>query len=200
MKKIQCQLTVCVSAPPTSRPREPPPTATKMYALIARARSPGSGNSVTISAMITEDEIAPPSALDEARDDQHRLVVREPAQRGGGGEHRDAGEEHALAADEVAESPGEQQEAAERDHVRVDHPAEIRLREVQVVLDPGERDVDDRAVERVHQHREAHDDQRDPAAAVDGDPRVYGLDAHPTPTIAMIVNRSRIIKQCGLSL
>ena len=60
MKKIQCQLTVCVSTPPTSSPREPPPTATKMYALIARARSPGSGNSVTISAMITEEETAPP--------------------------------------------------------------------------------------------------------------------------------------------
>jgi hypothetical protein len=32
-----------------------------MYALIARARSPGSGNSVMISAMITEEETAPPS-------------------------------------------------------------------------------------------------------------------------------------------
>ncbi len=61
MKKIQCQFTVCVSTPPTSRPTEPPPTAVKMYALMARARSPGSGNSVMISAMITEELTAPPS-------------------------------------------------------------------------------------------------------------------------------------------
>ena len=59
-KKIQCQLNVCVSTPPTSSPMEPPPTATKMYALIALERSYGLGNSVTMRAMITEEDSAPP--------------------------------------------------------------------------------------------------------------------------------------------
>ena len=39
---------------------EPPPTATKTYALIALARSLGRGNSVTMMAMITDEESAPP--------------------------------------------------------------------------------------------------------------------------------------------
>ena len=38
-KKIQCQVNVCVSTPPIRRPMEPPPTATKMYALMALDRS-----------------------------------------------------------------------------------------------------------------------------------------------------------------
>ena len=38
-KKIQCQDRAWVSTPPASRPTEPPPTATKTYALIAFDRS-----------------------------------------------------------------------------------------------------------------------------------------------------------------
>ncbi len=58
--KIQCQLTAWVSRPPTSRPIDPPPTATKRYALMALARSAAPVNSVTMIATITEVEIAPP--------------------------------------------------------------------------------------------------------------------------------------------
>ena len=61
MKKIQCQLSAWVSAPPTSRPTAPPQTATKTYELIARARSRASGNSATMIARITDDERAPPN-------------------------------------------------------------------------------------------------------------------------------------------
>ena len=38
-KKIQCHDRTWVSTPPASRPIEPPPTATKTYALIAFDRS-----------------------------------------------------------------------------------------------------------------------------------------------------------------
>ena len=54
-------------------------------------------------------------------------------------------EEDPPLADEVAEPPGEQQQAAERDQVRVDDPGEVALREAEVVLDRGQRDVHDRA-------------------------------------------------------
>ena len=53
-KKTQCQLSAWVSTPPASRPSEPPATETNTYALIARARSPACGNSVTMIARITE--------------------------------------------------------------------------------------------------------------------------------------------------
>ena len=62
--------------------------------------------------------------------------------------------------------PDMQQEPGERHEVGVDHPREAGLREVEVVLDLRQRDVHDRRVERVHQHREADDDQRQPAPPV----------------------------------
>ena len=39
MKKIQCQLIDWVSAPPASRPSDPPPAITNVKTLIAWARS-----------------------------------------------------------------------------------------------------------------------------------------------------------------
>ena len=60
MKKTQCQLISWVSTPPASKPREPPPAAVKVNTLIACARSRGLVKPVTINAMITPDERAPP--------------------------------------------------------------------------------------------------------------------------------------------
>ena len=78
----------------------------------------------------------------------------------------EADEEDALAAEEVAEPAGEQQQAAEGDQVAVDHPGQARLAEVEVPLDRGEGDVDDRRVEHDHQLPEADDEERDPPGAV----------------------------------
>ena len=61
MKKIQCQLSDCVSTPPASRPIEPPLETMNVYTLIAIARSAGFGNSVTSSASTAADATAPPS-------------------------------------------------------------------------------------------------------------------------------------------
>ena len=102
-------------------------------------------------------------ALHEARGDQHRLVLREPAGRGRRREEHEPRQEDALAADEVAEPAGQEQEGAEGDHVRVQDPGQVRLGEVEVGLDGRERDVHDRRVEDHHQLSEAHHDQRRPA-------------------------------------
>ena len=61
MKKIQCQSMAAVTRPPVSRPMEPPAVATTMKMLIARARSDGTSNSVTMIATITADAAAPPT-------------------------------------------------------------------------------------------------------------------------------------------
>ena len=105
-------------------------------------------------------------ALEQARADQHRLAVRHPAQHRGRREQDEPAEEDPLAADQVAEPAGEQQEAAEGDQVAVDHPREVRLREVQIALDRRQRDVHDRRVEHHHQLAEAQHGERDPAAAL----------------------------------
>ena len=105
-------------------------------------------------------------ALDEARADQHLLALRRRAQQRRRREDREADQEHPPPADEVAEPSGEQQQAAERDQVRVDHPREVALREVQVLLDGRKRHVHDRRVEHDHQHADAQHVERQPAGSI----------------------------------
>ena len=75
-------------------------------------------------------------------------------------------EEDAPLADQVADPPGEQQQAAEGDQVGVDDPGEVALGEAEAVLDRGQGDVHDRRVEDDHQHPPAEDVEGQPAAAV----------------------------------
>ena len=82
----------------------------------------------------------------------------------------EAGEEDALATDEVADTAGEEEEGAEGDHVGVEDPREARLGEPHVGLDAGEGDVHDRRVDDDHEHARAQHVQSDPALAV-----VHGL-------------------------
>ena len=65
-----------------------------------------------------------------------------------GGEQHEAGHEHALAAEAVAERAAEQEEGRERHEIRVERPLQARHIGVQVAADRGQRDVDDRAVEK----------------------------------------------------
>ena len=105
-------------------------------------------------------------ALQEPGADQHSLAGREAAQQRSGCEDRQAGEEHALSSGEVAKPTGEEQQAPEGDEEGVDDPGEVRLAEVEVALDEGQRDVHDRDVEDDHQLRQAHDGERRPLPAV----------------------------------
>ena len=107
-------------------------------------------------------------ALDRARGHQLPLRGREPAGERGEGEERDADQEHAALPEEVAQPPAQQQEAAEREQVGVDHPGERGLREAEVVPDRREGDVHDRHIQHDHQVAEAEDDQREPACAAGG--------------------------------
>ena len=107
-------------------------------------------------------------ALDEARRDEDLLALRHAARHRGEREHAEADEEDAAPGDEIAEPPGQQQQAAERDEVGVDDPGEARLREAEVLLDRGQSNVHDRDVEDDHEHADAEHVERDPARAVVG--------------------------------
>ena len=102
-------------------------------------------------------------ALDRAAHDQ------EPRRRGegtgdrGDGEGRHAAEQHPAVAVEVAEASGQQQEAAEGEHVGVDDPRQRLRGERQVGLDRGEGDVDDVRVEHDHQVAQAQGVEGQPA-------------------------------------
>ena len=80
---------------------------------------------------------------------------RRPARRAVN--RRDAGEEDAAAAEDVAGAGAEQQQAAEGQGVGVDHPRQVGGGEVQRGLDVGQGDVHDRRVE--HDHQLAGQDQ-----------------------------------------
>jgi hypothetical protein len=75
-----------------------------------------------------------------------------------------ADQEDAPLANQVTDPTRKQEQAAERDQVRVDHPREVVLRETKVLLDRREGDVDDRGVEDDHQHPDAHDVESQPAS------------------------------------
>src|SRR6185312_11597459 len=66
-------------------------------------------------------------------------------------EQRDPGQEGATPAEQVTRAGPQQEEAAEGEDVRIEHPRQRRVREVQAALDVGERDIDDGGVEDDHQ-------------------------------------------------
>ena len=110
----------------------------------------------------------PADPLHEAGADQHGLAVGGATGDGGQHEQRHAGQEHLLAADQVAQATGHQEETAEGDQVGVDYPGQAGLAEVEALLNVGEGHVDDGAVEGVHEHGQADDDEGYPAPAVAG--------------------------------
>ncbi len=104
-------------------------------------------------------------ALQRARGDQHLEAGRGAADRRGGGEPEQADDEDALATEDVADAPAEQQQRAEREGIGRDHPLAIVVGEAEIGLGGGEGDVDDRHVEDDHQLRDP-DHAEDPPAAV----------------------------------
>ena len=100
--------------------------------------------------------------LERTRADQHPGARREAVEQRCRREHDEPEQEEALAPEQVAHAPAEQQETAEDEGVGVDDPLEVRLRQPEVFLDRRQRDVHDRAVEDDHELREADDDEHQP--------------------------------------
>jgi hypothetical protein len=106
-------------------------------------------------------------ALQGARGDQPAERRGEAAQQRAGDEHEQPDLERAPAPEAVGGRAGQQQQAGDHDHVRVDRPLQPRQRRMQVAFDRRQRDVDDRVVHRDDQQAHAADreDQRAPAFA-----------------------------------
>ena len=91
----------------------PPPAITKPKKPIAFARSAGSVNSFMISESATAETTAPPRPCTARAAISTPCDSRQAARERGDGEERDPDQEQAPVAEEVAEPPAEQQEAAE---------------------------------------------------------------------------------------
>ena len=169
-KKIDCQETFSTRKPPTTGPMAS-----------ARALTPGPGPD-RLAALVGREGVGDDrerrrhheggaDALGGATGDQPRLALREPDEGARQAEDDDAEEEHAPAAEDVAQATARDEQHGEAQRVGVDGPFETADRGVQVLLDRGQRDVHDRVVEHDHEQREAHRAEGPPAAVVVGDGR-----------------------------
>ena len=77
-------------------------------------------------------------ALQGSGPEEHRPVLRQPAQSRGGGEAEEAYDEHSLTAHKVGYPPADQQQAAKRQRVRRQGPLAVGERDVQGTLGRGE--------------------------------------------------------------
>jgi hypothetical protein len=100
-----------------------------------------------------------PDPLYETRADQHRRVACEPAGERGEREQRHAGDQDAAAAEQVGGAAAEQHEAAVGEQVTAQHPLQALHREVQVVPDRRQGDVDDRGVDKIEEPDHAEEGQ-----------------------------------------
>ncbi len=107
-------------------------------------------------------------ALQRARSDEELGRGREAVEQRRDGEDDHADDEQALAPDEVGGAAAEQQEAAEGERVCVHDPLQRAGREVEVLLDRGQRHVHDGRVQHDHELGDAHEHQDEPLV---GDPR-----------------------------
>src|SRR6266567_1950448 len=109
--------------------------------------------------------------LHEPRSDQQGLTVRKATEQRGDREGRGAGDEDLLASHEVAQPPGQEHQPPEGQQVGVHDPRQRRLREMQVPLDRGQRDVHDRDVQNDHELADAEHHQGGPSSTVARRPR-----------------------------
>ncbi len=103
-------------------------------------------------------------ALHGARREYPPLAGREAAGERSQREHEDAGHEHAAAAVDVAEPSAQQQQAAEGERVRRDHPLEAGPAEAERPLHVRQGDVHDGGVQHDHELGGGDHDQREAEA------------------------------------
>ncbi len=101
-------------------------------------------------------------ALDRTCSDQRGLGPGEPAEQRADREHDQADHEDSPASEQVRGAAAQEQETAEDERVRGDHPLQIRLREVEVGLDRRKSHVHDRDVQHDHELDGAEKRQSEP--------------------------------------
>jgi hypothetical protein len=103
-------------------------------------------------------------ALDRAGGDQLALGLRQAAEERGDREQHETGDEHAPPAEQVGHAATEEEKAAERQHVGVDHPREVLGLELEILADRRQGDVDDGCVEDDDELRRGEQRESEPLA------------------------------------
>jgi hypothetical protein len=100
--------------------------------------------------MASRHEQSAGNALNGARDDQLTDAFSQPAANRREREESDAGAEDAPPAEAVAHRSASQKQGGEKKRVGFDYPLHVENRRVEVFLQRGQRDVDDRAIDEGH--------------------------------------------------
>ena len=185
-KKIHGHDSAVVRTPPSTRPTAPPPTAIAAQTPIAFVRSAPSANVVVMIDSAAGAMSAAPRPWSPRKTMSNSELGASPFSSDATVKIDDADEEHALAPDEVAGAPAEEQEAAEHQRVRVHDPLQVGVGHVEVRLDRRQRDVHDRRVEDHHELRHADEHEDEPRVDVvvprarGGRRRARLMTAHPS--------------------
>ena len=152
--------------PPSRTPIAAPEPAIAPSTPSALFRSAPSSNVTVVIENTDGERIAAAAPWSMRAIDEHAGRPGEPAEQRERREGREADHEDDAPAEDVADPPAEQQEAAERQRVAGDDPLEAVLGEVEILLDRRQRDVHDRDVEHHHQIRDAEHREGLPALRV----------------------------------
>ena len=110
-------------------------------------------------------------ALHDAEQHQLGHVLGQTAQGRADGEDDDRGQEHAFAAEAVAQPTRRRDEDGQAHEIGDHDPVDGGRGDVEVAADGGQRDVHDRDVHDVHEHRRHEHD-------ADGDLLIHAGDGH----------------------
>ena len=103
--KMDAQLKCSSSQPPTIGPIAMATPAIAPHKPMARARSPRSVNTLEISDSVAGNVMAAPSPITDLAAMSCAGLGREAAGQAGGPDHRQPGQQHALAAEPVRQAP-----------------------------------------------------------------------------------------------
>ena len=129
---------------PIARPRSASAKVALMMARLPGTRKAAPSPCSARPAMRIRGEVASPHTIDAVGEEQH------------------AGEKHALASELVAKRSADEDQRAEKQRVGFNHPLHVADRGMKVGLERGQRDVDDRAVEKRHARAEHRRRERPP--------------------------------------
>ena len=184
-QKIQGHESTSTRMPPMRTPAAAPTPPTAPHAPRAMLRSRPSRKVVVRMERAAGEIVAAPSPCSARAAISAPSLQARAAEERADGEDDEADHEHTPPAEEVGEAPAEEEEASEDERVGGDHPLQVLLREPEVGLDRGQRDVDDRDVEHDHELHHAEQQQRDPLAPV-------GLAHRFHPLLACGIDRTTV--------
>ncbi len=123
-------------------------------------------------------------ALQGPGPEQQSLPRRGTTQRRSDRETHQPDDERPLTPHQVGDPPTQQQQPAERERVRRDHPLPVGIRHVQLPLRRRQGDIDDRGIQHHHQLGHGNDDKSPPPPRIRLPSRTRPL---PRPTLPLLL-------------